>query len=212
MDDDFEPEEQTPEGFLRVAILMELGLGLVALVLGVIFGPDPRELVPDWFDYLGLGSGLLWGVLAAVPMVLAVQLLEKLPLKAIRDLQKVTEERVIGLMLHLRNSELAIVSMCAGVGEEMLFRGWLFMGLAGAVTDWDTSSLAIAVVFSSVAFGLAHPISPAYIVVTGLMGIYFAMLLIWSENLLVPIVAHAVYDFVELVLATRAMRQEAKAT
>lgn len=207
MNDDFEPEEQAPESFLMISIVLELGLGAVAILLGSLFGGDPRALVPDLSDYRSLAIGIGFGILGALPIVLAVQLLERLPLQAIRDLQEATEERLLRMMIHFRTTELALVSMCAGVGEEMLFRGWLMMIILGPIAQADPMMAVWAIGISSLAFGFAHPISPLYIIVTALMGIYFGVLLYWSENLLVPIVAHGVYDFVELVLATRAMRR-----
>lgn len=203
MDDDREPVEQDPQSFLLLSVVLELGLGVVALVLGGIFGPDPRSVIPLMTETWQLTGGLGWGLLAALPLLVAVQLLERLPIEPLRRLQKETEERLVALMAAFNLPELGVISLCAGVGEEMLFRGWLMMSIAGPVQEWQTPSLVLAVVISSIAFGLAHPITPGYIVVTGVIGVYLAMLLVWTGNLLVPITAHAFYDFVQLVLITR---------
>ena len=210
MDDDPEPNEPNPQNFLLVSVLLELGLGLLALVFGWIWGPDPRALVPRYDQAAAIGWGLGLGILAAVPILVVVQLIEYLPLEPIRQLQKATEEKLVALMSGLNWAELGAVSLCAGVGEELLFRGWLMMSLAGPIEGWDTPVLIAAVVLSSIAFGLAHPITPAYTVITGLIGVYLGMLLVWTENLLVPIAAHAFYDFVQLILATRIIRTKAQ--
>jgi uncharacterized protein len=208
MDDDESANEQSPESFLITSVLLELGLGAVAVVLGLTLGPDPRDVLPFANQWQQILFGLGLGILAAVPMLGAVQLIELLPLAPIRDLQKVTEERLLGAMSKLRTIDLLTVSICAGVGEELLFRGWLMMSLSGPMAQWTTPLLFSAVVISSIAFGLAHPITPAYVVITGSIGLYLAMLLVWSGNLLVPIAAHAFYDFIQLVLATRAQRSK----
>lgn len=208
MDEDDQSIEQTPESFLIVSVLLELGLGVVAIILGLTLGPDPRDVLPlpgQWNQIL-VGLGL--GILAAIPILIAVQLIELLPLQPIRDLQKATEERLLGAMAKLRTIDLLTVSICAGVGEELLFRGWLMMSLAGPIGQWEMGVLTAAVIVSSIVFGMAHPITPAYIVITGLIGLYLAMLLVWSGNLLVPIAAHAFYDFIQLILATRALKAE----
>ncbi len=200
--DDNEPQAQS---FLIFSVV--LGLGAIALLLGWFLGPDPRDLVPAWRDISGIAWGCGLGVLAALPMLLLVFLVEQLPWAAVKQLQEATEEKLVKLMAGFTYAELAAVSLCAGVGEEMLFRGWLFMHLAGPMAQWQTPVLAAAVFASSLAFGLAHPISPLYIIITGLIGVYLALLMIWTENLLVPVAAHAFYDFVQLVIATRQFRR-----
>ena len=58
-----------------------------------------------------------------------------------------------------------------------------------------------AVIGSSIIFGLVHPMTKLYIVIATIMGIYFAVLLVWTENLLIPIAAHAAYDAVQMLIA-----------
>jgi membrane protease YdiL (CAAX protease family) len=82
--------------------------------------------------------------------------------------------------------------MAAGVGEEMLFRGVLQGVLARWLGTWE--GLAVA----SLLFGLLHPISTTYVVVAGLLGAYLGAVWILSGNLLVVVIAHAVYDYLAL--------------
>ncbi|WP_164100947.1 CPBP family intramembrane glutamic endopeptidase [Candidatus Laterigemmans baculatus] len=214
MEDDDEPLEQEskrnqdPPPVLLTAVGLELALGLAAILLSWAWGADPRERVPRIHEYGELARGIGFGILAAVPMLLLIQLVERLPIDSIRDLREETEERLLGMLSGFSVSELGLISLAAGVGEELLFRGWLMMSLAGPIEHWQTPTLVMAIVLSSIAFGLAHPITPAYVVVTAVIGVYLAMLLVWSGNLLVPIAAHAFYDFVQLVVATRAERSE----
>ena len=45
--------------------------------------------------------------------------------------------------------------------------------------------------------------SKSYFAFATLIGIYLGGLLLWTDSLLVPIVAHAVYDFIALLYGTR---------
>ena len=87
---------------------------------------------------------------------------------------------------------LALVSFLAGVGEEALFRGVLL----SVVAKW-LGGLG-ALVATSVLFGLAHFVTPGYAVVAGLVGAYLGGLTLLHQNILVPMLVHALYDFVAL--------------
>jgi membrane protease YdiL (CAAX protease family) len=64
------------------------------------------------------------------------------------------------------------------------------------------------VAVTSVVFGLAHLITPLYGVLAALVSVYLGWLFLEYENLVVPMVTHAMYDFVALVyLARPAMRK-----
>jgi membrane protease YdiL (CAAX protease family) len=245
-DDDDDDEQATPDSLFRTAVAVEGGLGVVALLLGYLFGPDPRMLVPTPEQVAPLVGGLLLGVLATFPLLLLMAVIRRIKHPAIKELDQLSEHPMIELMLKLGPWELLVISLCAGVGEELLFRGWLmpaisqllqadavrllpaveegtvrqwwaFGGYAAEVasgtseysafswvgfTSWWAQSvgweLTAAWVVSSVAFGFVHPISKLYIAITGLMGLYFGVLLILSGNLLIPIVAHALYDAIQL--------------
>jgi len=58
-------------------------------------------------------------------------------------------------------------------------------------------------ILASVLFGVVHSITPTYAVVAALVGAYLGWLWLWRDNLLAPIVTHAVYDFVALAYLTR---------
>jgi membrane protease YdiL (CAAX protease family) len=101
------------------------------------------------------------------------------------------------LFAHATVIDVAVVSTLAGVGEELLFRGVLqalLTRLAGFWVGW---------IVASVVFGLAHMITPMYVVVVIGIGLYLGALLQGFDNLAVPIVVHALYDFVALVYLMR---------
>ncbi len=203
MDPPQESTEQTPDDVFLTAVLFESALGLLALLLGWMLGPDPRALVPD-LDLSNLWpifSGVLWGCLAAVPVLIVIEIVRRLPWEPVRQLERLSDDTIIKTLLQLRPAELMLISLCAGVGEELLFRGWMLYWFAGA-SDAATPGnleLGFALVGSSIAFGLMHPITKLYIFLAAMMGIYFGLLLLLTGNLLIPIVAHAVYDAVQLI-------------
>lgn len=197
--------EQTPDDVFRLAIVFETGLGVLALALGWLLGPDPRTLVPE-LDPDGLvriGMGLLYGVIAAVPILGAVEVLRRLPWEPVRELERLSDDGMVKLLLKLGPLELALISICAGVGEELLFRGWMMAWMSGAGAQPTSLEIGVGLVGSAIAFGLVHPITKLYVVLATLMGIYFGGLLLISGNLLVPIAAHATYDAAQLILTAR---------
>jgi hypothetical protein len=63
-----------------------------------------------------------------------------------------------------------------------------------------------------VIFGLLHFITPTYALLAGLMGAYFGLLLdaTGSRNLLGPILAHGLYDYLAFLVVIRAARQSTR--
>jgi uncharacterized protein len=206
-----EPEE-TPDSVFWTAIAVELGLGVIALALGWMTEVDVRQWIPrPEPGQLGqIFSGLGWGLLAAVPMLVAMELLERVDWEPIRKLKMLEDMPAISSLLSLNRQELIAISIAAGIGEELLLRGWLMAWLLGPVNEATPFTIAIALVGSSIAFGAMHPITWTYSVIAAIMGLYFGALVFWSGNLLVPIMAHAAYDAVHLLMAKH--QHDAKAS
>jgi membrane protease YdiL (CAAX protease family) len=95
---------------------------------------------------------------------------------------------------------LVLISLLAGLGEEMLFRGVL----QGFAARWLGPTVGL--VIGSALFGLLHPITWTYgLLATGL-GLYLGVVWLVSDNLLVVVIAHALYDFLVLVYLLRIQR------
>ncbi len=224
MDEPSETIEYTPDDVFRTAIVFEVALGGLAIVLGLTLGPDARLSLPqlDLASLPSIGYGCLYGLLAALPMLVAIEILKRIPWKPIQELEALSDDGMLKTLLRLSPVELLAISLCAGVGEELLFRGWLLSWMAGGsfADAFQARSLNIAslefwaaMIGSSVAFGMVHPISKLYVVIAALMGMYFAVLLVLSGNLLVPIIAHAAYDAAQLLLtAWQGKRRQKVAT
>ena len=84
------------------------------------------------------------------------------------------------------------VSITAGIGEEIVYRGFVIWYLGQYMPVWG------AVVVSSVAFGLGHSYQGAGGALrTGLAGLVFGALYIVSGSIWLPIVAHALLDVLQ---------------
>lgn len=173
---------------VRLAVLVEGGLVLVALALGWLVGESPLPKVN------GSLAGVAIGLLASLPMLGGLLLIDRFPFGPFKHLEDVMRESILPLFRGASLGDLLLISLLAGLGEELLFRG--------VVQDFFqrvTGSPWLAVGIASLVFGLVHPITRTYAILAGLIGVYFGALYLATGNLLVPVVAHAAYDFVALV-------------
>jgi membrane protease YdiL (CAAX protease family) len=91
---------------------------------------------------------------------------------------------------------MALVAAAAGIGEELFFRGLLQAGIS------DCYGWPAGLILASVVFGLVHFLTAEYALYAALVGAYLGALYVFTDNLLVPIIAHALYDFVALVIVS----------
>lgn len=96
---------------------------------------------------------------------------------------------------------ILVLGLAAGIGEELFFRGALQVWLDG---KWG---LVAALAGSNLLFAILHPHSRAYMIMVFFIGLYLAGLFLWSGNILVPIIAHALYDHLALARIARMMRE-----
>jgi membrane protease YdiL (CAAX protease family) len=174
-----------------MAVLVEGGLVGLAWLGGWLLGSSPLDTF-----YVDQNDFLL-GALAALPMLLLFGVCLLWPVGPLARIRYLTTQYIRPLFASFTYAELALVCLLAGFGEEMLFRGVL----QGAMSEQWGDELGLAT--ASALFGLCHAITPTYAVWAGLMGGYLGWLWMVSGNLLVPVVAHALYDFLALVLITR---------
>lgn len=177
----------THRPFLLIAVVFEGGLVLLAWALGAVFGtPAFSQLHLTW-------EGAAYGLLASVPMLGALAWIMWSTWRPLVRFRRNIDEVVAPLFANSTVLDLVVISAMAGLGEEALFRGFMQTALAGAVELW------LAVVLTSLVFGLAHFLSATYALYAAVVGVYLGLLLIVFDNLLAPVVAHAAYDFLALV-------------
>jgi membrane protease YdiL (CAAX protease family) len=185
------------------ACLLELGLGGLALGLGVAMGPDPRNDIPLLVDWRAIAVGFGVGALAGLLLAILISLVQMVPLRAIQSLNDHATAQLLHLLRGLSVPQLLTVALTAGVGEELLFRGWLMQSLTGNLTFCTWQEIVFGISVSSIVFGLAHPMSLMYVIVATIMGAVLGTLYWYFGNLLVPIVTHWVYDAVLMVWLVR---------
>lgn len=188
-------EPEPDPSIVPMAIAVEAGIGVVAVALGWALGYPPGPMIGWTLE------GLVWGTLATLPLLAMLALCLFIPWRPMRELLRVVDELIVPLFRQTSLPVLAIIAALAGFGEEMLFRGVLQTGLA----DWIGGSAGVWVSLAviSLLFGLVHSITTTYALLAALIGLYLGWLWIATGNLLVPILAHGLYDFVALVYLTK---------
>src|SRR5262245_25090823 len=170
-----------------LAVVVEGGLALLAIGIGHLFDHSP-------FTRLTLDlRGALDGLLATVPMVLRFLLVFHYPVGPLAGLKRFSETIIRPAMASCGLIDLAGISLLAGLGEELLFRGLFQDLLAGWGPTW------LAVLIASALFGILHAVTPTYAVLATLMGAYLGAVYLWTENLTAAVTAHAAYDLFALV-------------
>ena len=176
---------------VQLAVLFEGGLAVLACFVGWLVD------IPPWEKLAWDLRDVALGFAACLPMLALLVLCVVVPWRPIARIREFVDKIVRPLFRECTLLDLALISLLAGLGEELLFRGLVQEGLAGWLGSWPALAAA------SVLFGLMHPITPAYAILATVAGAYLGWTYLVSGNLLVPIIAHAVYDFTALVYLLR---------
>jgi uncharacterized protein len=181
--------------FALTAAIFEGSLAVVAIALGWLLGTKPLKTLH--FDV----RVAVLGLVATLPLWAMFWLCLKCPLRPFAEIARIMNETIVPLFRGCRLVELAVIAALAGVGEELLFRGVIQAAVMQKIGGLGGVWLGLLV--AAVLFGLLHPITPTYAILAGLIGLYLGWLWLACDNLLVPITAHGVYDFLALVYLTR---------
>ncbi|MFM2012715.1 MAG: hypothetical protein RLZZ396_1499 [Planctomycetota bacterium] len=179
---------------LVYAVLLELALGLAAIILGLFLGVNPREHIVPWWDWQGIARSLAIGALFGLALALAMQVFSILPIRSIQKLDRVVQSQLRTVLEPMSVPELLILSLSAGIGEEIFFRGLIqgwWMSLVDQPNFWEVLP---GILVSAICFGFAHPLSKTYIVLATLAGLLFSVLFWATGDLLACVLAHASYD------------------
>jgi membrane protease YdiL (CAAX protease family) len=72
---------------------------------------------------------------------------------------------------------------------------------------WFNHSQTLPVLIAvSILFGLAHNITKVYFLLAFLIALYLGALLLLTQNLLVPVAVHALYDFCVFIAVRRELK------
>lgn len=186
-----------PNNFFNTACAFEGSLALIAMLLNWL--TDGNLFVNLHFSE----SALALGLLATLPLVAVLFIMQELPFRAIQNIRYFLMTSLGPLLKNCHWTDLFILSCVAGISEELLFRGFL--------QPWLENSFATftALLISNIIFALVHAITPLYAILALLTGIYLGMAMDYQpeRNLLIPVVIHAIYDFVAFVVILRNYRR-----
>jgi membrane protease YdiL (CAAX protease family) len=180
---------------MRLLFLTEAALLVLAVLVAWLHRGTP------WPFALSLSlDAFLWGIAAALPPLLVVSVLY-LPWTArIAPLHRAAEAILDRLAQVLRTplltlgvGDIVLLSLAAGIGEELFFRGALQPWLG-----WWAASLI---------FGVLHALTPLYFLLATAIGLYLGWLYDYTGNLLLPVLAHAAYDVAALYLLQGLLRR-----
>jgi len=179
------------EGMDRVAVMalavaVEGGLMVLALLLGWWLDQPPLEHFA-WDPWTALLS-----VAVALPLLGVALLMLRFPIGPLARIKQFTETVLVPIFSTCSLMDLLALSMLAGVGEEMLFRG-VFQPV---LIRW--TGVGTGLVLASILFGLLHTITITYAVLAALLGAFVGALFLLTDNLLAPIFVHTLYDFLLL--------------
>ncbi len=169
-------------------------MGVVAIGLGFFLGTP-------------IGPQLTWsindifvGIIATLPLALFLRWFSQTPQPILAGFRQSQIKFFSEIGFEFTQPRIIIMSIAAGISEELLFRGvfqsWID-GFAPAM---------IAVVVSNIIFGLLHMRTALYAIIAGLVGVYLGVIYIYTDNLLVPMVTHGLYDFFALIYTARAIQ------
>jgi len=190
--------------YALTAAAFEGSLVAVAIAIGWLLGHPPlRTLEWDW------GHAIL-GAAAALPLLGLFGLCLALPLPPLQRIVRFLDGSIVPWLRDCGFFHLAVIAGLAGLGEEMLFRGAIQAAIADEIGPPHGTWTALLI--SSALFGLLHSITPTYALWAGIVSLYLGAIWLAAGNLLVPISAHAIYDFLVLVYMVkwRAGRLEAR--
>ena len=172
-------------------VIFEGSLLGLALGLGWLVGQPPfARMSVDW-------RALILGTVATGPPVLGMWWCTRSSWEPLRRFQQEVLAKIVPLFAECSVLKLTLIAVAAGLAEEALFRGVIQITLA----DWLGPFVALLV--TSVLFGMGHLLTPTYAAIAALLGLYLGGLLIIADNLLPAILVHAGYDLGALLYLTR---------
>lgn len=175
--------EATARHPLRAAIVFQGALIPIAFLLAAWLG------VPLLARFQWTAGAIVTGVAATLPMLILLGLLAVSGLRAYQTLAEQVRDFLRRLFRGAPPGAVALVALLAGLGEELLMRGVLQGWLAGQLPiEW-------AIVLAALVFGLAHFLSGFYFLFATLIGIWLGLVYHLTGNLLVVVLAHALYDW-----------------
>lgn len=189
--DGFDSGQDSPESFedpasrfVTLTLFFEGGLALVGLLGGAWSGLNWALLARPSFGPILLGIAGGFGLFLA-HLLLFFPLGDANPLY--RYIYRPFKENLLARLPDLTLEDILFISVMSGIGEEILFRGWI--------------QSQIGIVVASVLFGVIHIWGRegiGYGCYAVAIGFFLGFLYSYTGNLWAPVLAHAVNNFLGL--------------
>jgi hypothetical protein len=167
---------------LILTCLVEGIVLMAALIIAKYYGIKLVPLTQNIFRDVVIGTiGALFPL--ALFMILLSEKVEGIP--ALGSLRSIIVNDIRVIFSEAKLPDLCLIAVCAGLAEELLFRGVI--------------QVKLGIVGASIIFGLLHFITPAYFVIATIMGLYLGILYQYYDSLLIPIQLHFIYDLGALI-------------
>lgn len=167
------------------AITFQSAIGLLgALLIWLFSTPINWQGLPAW---QAVGWGTVGGLLTFVALI---QLLQSrwLDMPIMQD-----HMRTLRTFTHSFSwPVLVILAVLAGVGEELLFRGFIQGWFMGQGWPW------IGILVGAIIFGVVHYLSWLYCLLATGLGLLLGIVYWLTDSLLLVMVWHGVYDLVAI--------------
>jgi membrane protease YdiL (CAAX protease family) len=188
----------TRSEFLCFATLFQGSVIAAALGLAWISGVNPFQGAQISVEAVLLAMGY------TVPMVILFGITYRFAIGPLRVMKRLLVTSLGPLLDACCWYDLIWVALLAGTSEELMFRGVIQKWLHG-------SGIGISLLVSNVLFGLCHAVTPTYAVLAGLLGSYLGLAYVLHDNLVIPILMHALYDYIAFLVVRRTFRLEQQA-
>ena len=140
---------------------------------------------------------IFWGAVGIVPLGMLVSQLAQVLVHFVPELMsenlvKLVESSAFAGDLPVYLFYSAVISVGAGISEELAFRGYILRGVQSAVRPWG------AITISALVFALFH-IEPLHILMVFPAGLYLGYLAISTGSIYPAIIAHAFNNLWSLI-------------
>jgi membrane protease YdiL (CAAX protease family) len=136
-----------------------------------------------------------FGILATAPMLLLLLICFLSRSKGILQVRTFVRDSIGPYLSESRWIDIVLLALLAGICEEAFFRGFLYLWI-------EHFNPFLAVLVTNLLFGLAHAVTPVYLLLAAFLGLYLTALIAAdpTPNLLIPITAHSLYDLIAFIV------------
>jgi len=156
-------------------------------------------------------EAIFYGLIGLLPLLLILLAFEYLNFNWLKTFRQQQVEFFASLGFRFTPFRVVLMSLGAGIGEELMFRGTLQSWLAQifAEQNWLAAPypIMLAIIIPSILFGLLHSVNLIYIVIATVVSIYLGVLFVVSGNILAPIITHTIYDIIAIAYTQKLIDQ-----